>query len=374
MVLGPTSTTIGHVETFVLHVPHPTPVASAIGRHEGIGVVAVRLYTSDGPVGVGWTNVIGGKGEKAIRAFVEQEFVPIVKGRDAFEVRALWTEMYMQAMTRGRKGVAMYALSAVDIALWDVVTQAAGLPVHRYLGAVRDGIAVYGDGCWPSLSMEELEQEAAGYKELGLAGVKVKIGLDVSRSGIREDLRRIDAVRSLIGDDLLLLVDANQAYDPSTAEYVGRHLAERDTYWFEEPCIADSLGDYVRLAARSAVPIAGGENEYSRYGFRDLIERHGVDILQPDVHRVGGITEFMRIVSLADAFNLPVAPHTSYELHGQLLAAATTGLMVEYYPWFPDGFFTETFDVRGGTLAVSETPGLGVRFTEDAVTEFTVAD
>lgn len=363
-----TRTTVSHVETTVLHVPRQTPVRSAIGRYDGIGVVAVQVSTGDGLVGLGWANVIG-TGAESIKVFLDSEYVPIVKGRDAFEVRALWTEMYRHALSRGRKGVAMYALSALDIALWDIVTQAAGLPIHRYLGSVRDSVAVYGDGCWMSLSLEELEAEARRYRDLGLAGVKVKVG---GRERIKEDLARIDAVRAMLGDDSLILVDANQGYDPLTAEHVARRLAERDVYWFEEPLLADSVSDYARLARRSPVAIACGENEYSRYGFRDLIEQKAVHILQPDVHRVGGITEFMRIVALADAFNLPLAPHTSFELHSQLLAASSTALMVEYYDWFPDGFFTQEFDVRGGEVTMSQAPGIGARFHPDVLTEYAV--
>lgn len=371
--MSDSKTIITDVQTFIMNVPQPTPVESAIGRHEGIWLIGVRLRTADGIEGIGWTNLIGGRGADSVRAFIEQVYVPIISGRDAFDVRGLWTEMFMRSMTRGRKGVALYALSAVDIALWDIVTQSVGLPLHRYLGAVREEVAVYGDGLWPSLPVEKLVAEAQNYRDMGLVGAKVKIGLDTSRAGIRADMARVDAVREVIGEDMLLLIDANQAYDPLTAEFVAERLAERDAYWLEEPLLADSISDYGRFAERSAVPVATGENEYSRYGFRDLIEARGVHILQPDVHRVGGITEFMRIVALADTHNLPIAPHTSHELHAQLLSAATTALMVEYYPWLPEDFYSESFDVTGGTIAMSQTPGIGVRITEEAFARYSVS-
>lgn len=367
--------TIGRVETFALLVPQERYIASAVGRHDGLGVVGVRVHTEQGEDGVGWTSLIGSHGAASVRSFIDDVYAPLVVGQDAFDVRKLWTRMFQRSITRGRKGVPLYALSAVDIALWDAVTRAAGLPIHRYLGAVRDEVAVYGDGCWPSLSLPELLEEAQGYVELGLKGVKVKIGLDTSPAGVAEDLRRLDAVREVIGDDVALLVDANQAYDPLTAERVAHLLAERDVRWFEEPVLSDSISDQARIAERSPVPIAAGENEYSRFGYRDLIEAGGAHILQPDVHRVGGITELVRIFALADAHNLPVAPHTAYELHAQLLVTSTAGSdlsMVEYYRWFPEDVFTEDFGVRGGVLRPSQQPGVGARFTDEALRRFAV--
>lgn len=349
-----------------LRVPRDVPVRSSYATYDAIHVVAVQLETENGIVGQGWTNLIG-TGSEAVRSFLDTEYLPIVDGADALHVRELWDRMFLHSISRGRKGVAMYALSAVDIALWDIVAQRAELPLHHVLGAVRERVPVYGNGCWLSLSTDELRQEAERYVELGCVGVKVKIGTDHD-----EDLRRLAAVRDVIGPDRHLMVDANQRYDPMTAVKVARGLAEADVYWFEEPLTADSIHDYERIASQVDVPIAAGENEYSRFGFRELIEHRAVSILQPDVHRVGGITEFMRIAALAEAWNLPVAPHTSYELHTQLLGSVSTGLVAEYYDWFPEGFFQEPFPVVDGHVAIPDRPGIGARFAPDVFERFSL--
>jgi D-arabinonate dehydratase len=357
---------IVNIETSTLHIPRE-PVTSAIGTHRGITAVVVKVRNEDGQEGIGWTNVLG-SGERSIKAFLDDEFVPIAQGRFAHDVRAIWAEMFRHSLTRGRKGVPLYAMSAMDIALWDLHAIEANLPIHQLLGAVRTSVPVYGDGCWPSLTLEELEGEAQRYTDMELAGIKVKIGV----ASMKVDLARIDAVREIIGDDREIMIDANQRYDVTSAYRMARHLGERDIFWFEEPLVADSVMNYADLVRRSPVPIASGENEYSRFGFRDLIEAKAVQVLQPDVHRVGGITEFMRICALAEAFEMPVAPHTSFELQGQLVAACSTALMLEYFDWFPDGFFTEKFDVRGGLLEVCTNPGIGARISPESFERYAV--
>ena len=357
--------TIRDVETSLLHIPRP-PVTSAIGTHHGITVITVQLRTEEGREGLGWTNVLG-SGAAAIKHFLDDEFVPMLEGRRPHDVRALWTEMFRASLTRGRKGVPLYAMSAVDIALWDLVALEAELAIHDLFGAVQDSVPVYGNGCWTSLTMDELLAEAQRYVDMGLVGVKVKIGGD-----LRTDLARIDAVRDVVGEDRHIMIDANQRYDVVQAERVAHELADRGVYWFEEPILADSVQAYARLARRTRVPIATGENEYSRFGFRDLIEADGVHILQPDIHRVGGITEFLRIANLAETFDLPVAPHTSWELQGQLLVTCSTGLVLEYYDWFPEDFFTESFEIIDGHLAPSSTPGIGARIAPDSFEKYGV--
>lgn len=364
-------TVVESIDVSILQIPSRIQIATAIGKYDGIRLVVVRAHTKSGPVGMGWTNILGtGNAAEAVRAFIEGMYVPVVVGRDAHDVRALWNDLYRRSASIGRKGVAMYALAAIDIALWDVVTQTAGRALHRYFGAVHDSAVVYGAGYWMSESIDELQHDAQAHVDMGLAGVKLKIGGPIR---MQEDLARVDAVRDVVGESAQVLVDANQAYDPLSAERMARELADRGVAWFEEPLVADSVSDYARLAARSPIPIACGENEYSRFGFRDLIEQRAVHILQPDVHRVGGITEFMRIVALSDTFNLPLSPHTSMELQSQLVVTANNASMMEYYDWFEPGFFTEEFDVSGGRIVPSQRPGVGARIADEALHEFSVS-
>ena len=358
---------IASVETHALRVPRSRPVQSSYARYDALEVVSVQIRTEDGLEGLGYAKIIG-TGSASIRSFLDTEYAPLVMGRDPLEVKALWGEMFLHAQSRGRKGVAMYAMSAVDIALWDLLAQRAGMPLHHVLGAVRDRVPVYGNGCWLSLSQDELLDEVRRYVDLGCFGVKIKIGAP----DLRHDLRRLEAVREEIGDDVQLMVDANQRYDVLTAIRMSKLLEPLEVTWFEEPVSADSLHDQARVAAASPVPIAAGENEYSRHGFRDLIDHGGIHILQPDVHRVGGVTEFMRIGALADAWGLPVLPHTSYELQSQLVAALPNARGCEYYDWFPEGFFQESFEIVDGHVTVPQTPGIGSRFAPGVIEQYRV--
>ncbi len=363
--------TIDAVDVSILHVPPRRPIATALGSYDGIRLVVVRLSTSEGVDGQGWTTIIGtGNAAPAVKAFIEEMYAPFVVGRDVSEFRALWEELYRRGMSIGRKGVAMYALAALDIALWDCFTRALDVPIHRFLGKVLPSIPVYGAGYWMGDSIDDIQREAAEHMALGLCGVKLKIG---GAHRIAEDLARIDAVKEVIHADSQLLVDANQSYDPLTAERLAHQLAERGVQWFEEPLLADSISDYAKLVAKSPIPIASGENEYSRYGFRDLIEFRAVDILQPDVHRVGGITEFMRIANLAEAFNMPLSPHTALELQTQLGVACGKTTMLEMFDWYGLGFWSEELDLRDGRAYPSSTPGIGVRIGEDALMRYRVS-
>lgn len=359
---------IDAVETFVLRVPRSRPVRSSYAQYDALEVAVVRLRTADGLEGLGYAKVIG-TGSKAIQSFIDTEYAPHIMGRDPVEAKALWGEMFQHSQSRGRKGVTMYALSAVDIALWDLLAQRAGMPLHQMLGAVRDRVPVYGNGCWLSLSLDELLAEAQRYVDMGCFGVKVKIGAP----DIRTDVERVGAVRALVGDDMQLMVDANQRYDVLTALRVARALEPYDLTWFEEPVSADSIGLQARVARSSPVPIAAGENEYTRHGFRDLIQAEAVHILQPDVHRVGGVTEFVRIAALGDAFGLPVIPHTSFELHCSLVATLPNGLGCEYYDWFPEGFFAEPFSIIDGHVQVPTRAGTGTAFADGVIEEYQVA-
>lgn len=362
---------MSRVESVTVHpllVPQPRPVANALGPLSGAGVVVVELRDTDGVVGQGWSHVIGG-GPGAVAAFVREDLAPLVQGSDPDAVRATWQRMYRHTVSRGRKGVALYALSAVDLALWDLRCRAAGLPLGRALGTVRSAVPVYGDGCWVDFTTAELAEAAEDYRERGFWGVKVKVGPDLATAE-----QRVATVRETLGPAGRVMVDANQCLDLGSATRLARRLEDYDVTWLEEPLPADTPRDLAALRARTGVPLAAGENEYTRYGFRELLELGAVDVLQPDVHRAGGVTEFLRVAALAEAWNLPVAPHTSWEVHSQLLACVETGLAVEHWTWFPEDFFDERPDIVDGTALLSERPGLGSHVAGDALRRYTVPE
>jgi L-alanine-DL-glutamate epimerase-like enolase superfamily enzyme len=363
---GTPGTTVVSAEAGLLRVPRNRPVKSSYASYDALEVVTVRVRTADGLEGLGYAKIIG-TGGAAIRSFAETEYLSRLPGRDAGDIKALWEELHRHAMSRGRKGVAMYALSAVDIALWDLLAQRAGLPLHHLLGSTVDRVPVYGNGCWLSLTLPELVAEAERYAEMGCFGVKVKIG-----GRPQDDVARVRAVREAVGEDMAIMVDANSRYDPLTAIRVARLLEPFDLTWFEEPVLADSPSDYVKVTRAVNIPVAGGENEYTRYGFRELIEREALDVVQPDVHRVGGVTEFLRIAAMAEAWSLPIYPHTSYELHSQLVAAIPGARWCEYYDWLPEGFFAEDFTIVDGHVRVPTRPGIAAAFADGVHEKFGV--
>lgn len=356
--------TVTDVRVTVVEIPRSEPVSSAYATYTALGVVVVEVIADSGAVGQGWTNLIGG-GAEAVASFVRTEFAPIVLRSDPTLVRDTWERMYLSSLSRGRAGLALYALSAVDLALWDLRCRQLDAPLHAVLGASRDSVAIYGDGCWVSYSDEQLRGASKGYADRGFWGVKVKVGADPE-----DAIRRVQVVREAVGPGVRMMIDANQGYDLRSARDLADRLADEKLAWFEEPLRVDLTEDYASLTARSPIPIAAGENTYTRYGFRDLLAHRAVDIIQPDVHRVGGVTEFMRIAALAESLDIPVAPHTSWEIHSQLLTCVATGLAVEYYDWFPDDVWGTRPDINGGMVRASQEPGLGARLSTSALQRF----
>ena len=358
---------IDQVEVHHLAVPQPHPIRSSYGSAlDVLGVVVVHVRDTDGRVGEGWTYVIGG-GAESVASFLRTELVPLAVGSDPARVRDLWQRMFMHALSRGRKGVAMYALSAVDIAVWDLRARTAEQPLHAHLGSVATSVPVYGDGCWVSMTHDELRAAAQSYVDRDFWGVKLKVGADLD-----DAVRRVEVVRDVVGPSGRVMIDANQRYDLLTTRRFDAATRDLDVTWLEEPILADSLHDYARLRGTVDVPIAAGENEYSRYGFRELLEHEAVDVLQPDVHRVGGVTELMRILALADTWNVPVAPHTSWELHSQLACCGTTALVVEYYEWLPEDFFAVRPQIVDGSVLVSDVVGTGTSIDPTSLERYRV--
>jgi D-galactarolactone cycloisomerase len=264
--------------------------------------------TDEGVQGVGEAFYFGGPAE-AVAALIDDGLGPLVVGHDPFDTSVLWDRLYNLTRDQGQKGLTISAISAVDIALWDIKGKALGLPVYKLLGgAYRARARAYATGLYepqgvPSI-VAALVEEAVGYREAGFTGMKLKVGY-----GLETDESYVRAIREAIGDDIALMVDANHAYNASEAIRLARVLADYDVYWFEEPVIPEDIDGYMEVRAASDVLIAGGECEYTRYGFRQLIDCRAVDILQPDLCAAGGFTEVMKIIAMASAASIPVLPH-----------------------------------------------------------------
>jgi L-alanine-DL-glutamate epimerase-like enolase superfamily enzyme len=360
-----TGTTIQEVETIALRFPLPTPISSALAAYTHVDATAVRLRTDDGLTGFGITAGLGGAASAAIKPYIDTELAPLAIGEDGLAPEALWHRMWSPNKPRMRGGLGVWALSAVDIASWDLVGKAAGLPVHTLLGGFRDDVPVYGSGGWHSLSDAELIAECQAYAANGITAYKYKIGTGRDRD-------RTALLRREMGDGFTLLADANQRFTVTEALETARMLAEHGVAWFEEPVLADSSDDLAEVAAASPVPVAAGENVYFRWGFREICDRRAAAYLQPDVGRCGGITEFSKIAHLADAFNLALSSHLWHELSISLVGAAPSGFMVEYAELIPPDALTQPFVVSDGKIRVPDVPGHGVELTPEAQARFAV--
>lgn len=349
-----------------LRVPLRKTFQSALGTYTHLDVIVVRMRTEDGPTGTGFTMGLGGEGGAAMLPYIQNELAPLAAGQDALAPEALWHRMWAPNKARMRGGLGLYALSAVDIACWDVVAKAADLPLHRLLGGFRQKVPVYGSGGWHTLPDAELLEEAQAAAALGMRGYKLKIG--TARDG-----ERLAFLRKNMGEDFVLFCDANQNYNVREAVEVSSVLAEHGVAWFEEPVLADCVDDLAEVAERSMVPTAAGENAYMRWGFREICERRAAGFLQPDVCRCGGVTEFIKIAHLADAFNISLSSHLAHELSVSLVGATPAGYMVEYMEFFSPEDLTQDFSVREGHIQVPEAPGHGVEFTPEAIARYRVS-
>jgi L-alanine-DL-glutamate epimerase-like enolase superfamily enzyme len=362
--------TITDVTTTVLRQPELAGIQDATIRHREMGRSAlfVHIKTDAGYEGLG-------VGQTVARDIVQGVLRPLLIGQDPLCIEKLWDDMFWRVRGFGRKGVAFCAISAVDIALWDLKAKLFGVPLYRLIGPYTDRVPIYGSGGWTSFTEAELVREQTGYVERGIPRVKMKVAKDFGHAE-REDVRRLAAVRKAVGDDVEIYVDANNGYYAKQAIAMARRLAEYDVKWFEEPVLADDIAGLAAIARAIDIPVATGEHEYTRYGFKELIAQGGADIVQPDVGRVGGVSEWLKVAHLAQAFNLPVAPHAVQLVHLHLACCTPNLKVVEYLGVSEESdrvWYTEFPEPRDGYWSpYPDRPGLGLELDPDAVLKFSV--
>ncbi len=304
------------IRTIPLSYRCDPPYGSAGGMQAVRGGLLVEIDTDTGISGVGEAGVGGG----STRHVVETQLRPMLIGEDPLLIEALWQKMFARTRQFGRRGVVMNALSGIDIALWDLAGKVANLPLYRLLGACRDRVEAYASGGFyqEGKSIDDIAGEAEGYRARGFTGMKMKIGRNPSTgTHLRhlvgnarlcevepeEDIARVAAVRRALGPKAKLMVDVNCAWSPALAIEIGRELEPHKLTWIEEPVATDDIDGSARVAAALAIPIAGYETEIGLYGFRELITRGAVDIVQPDLAWSGGFSECRRIAALAQALS-----------------------------------------------------------------------
>lgn len=367
------TTRISEVRTELLRMPLPRPMmsGSSSGKKGGpvshINMPVVFITTEDGVRGLGYAwSLLGGA--TATRCVLKDDFAPLLVGEDALDNERLWNKLYRRLQTVGRVGLVTQAMSAVDLALWDIKGRVAGLPVHKLLGGRRESAPCYGsDGGWLYMTVSEMVAAFEGYLSQGMMGVKMKIG----HEDYRDDIRRVREVRKALGDDAWIAVDANQKWDLPTAMRVGRELEQLGVAWFEEPLLCEDIPGHAKLAAALDIPIAMGETLGSRFEFAAYLRANAVDIVQPDIIRVGGITETVKIVTLADVAQLPVAPHHMIECTIQVACGVMGSGPIEYMPWVA-GAFAQAARIENGNMFPPAGPGLGLEIPEEIIRKYRV--
>ncbi len=334
--------------------------------HSGLGLV--KIETDAGITGIGLGST-GGVGKATI-----ERLKPELIGEDPIDVERLWHKMWVPKLI-GRRGLTTRAISAIDIGLWDLRAKVAGLPLFKMLGGFRDQVPAYIAGGYyvEGKGLKELAEEMVGYVEMGARAVKMKIGA----VPIGEDVERVRTVREAVGPDVKLLIDANCAYRYYQAIQLAKRVEQYDPFWFEEPVAPDDYDGFRKLAAQTTIPIASGENEYTRYGFRDLIATQAVPILNADAIVLGGVTEFMKVAALAQAHDLDVAPHGAQEVHIHLVAAIANGLILEFYPSrfdpMRERIYRQPLELNDdGTVSSPDVPGIGVELNYEALEPYRV--
>ena len=347
---------ITSITTETYEWPRQKPIRNGKHTYTHVGLTLIKIETDEGITGIG----LGG-GNVVERATI-QRLTPKLVGEDPIDCERLWHTMWVPKLI-GRRGFTTRAISAIDIGLWDIRAKVASLPLYKMLGGYRNLVPAYIAGGYyeEGRGLKELAQEMESYVEMGARAVKMKVGA----ISIREDVQRVKAVREAIGPDIKLMVDANCAYRSYEAIQFARRVEEYEPFWFEEPIAPDDYDGHRRIAETTTIPIATGENEYTRYGFRDLIATKAVPILNVDAKHVGGITEFMKVVALAQAHDLDIAPHGSQDIHVHLVAAIANGLILEFYPDTFNPLRREMYNSvlelnEDGTVSPPDTPGIGI--------------
>ena len=353
--------------------PRPRPIRNGRLTYATSTTCVVEVLTDEQVTGVGLgVGVMLPGGEQVVGALVGV-FQEMLRGSDPLANERLWSLMW-QPKLLGRRGVEIRVLSMIDIALWDIKAKVSNLPLHQMLGSFVEAVPYYVAGGYyeEGKDLAALADEMCGYVDGGAGGVKMKIG-GVS---VADDLRRVEAVRAALGTDVKLMVDANGAYDTATAVRMARALEPFDITWFEEPVEPDNYTGYAAVSQASSIPVAGGENEATRYGFRDLIAVGHPSVINPDAEILGGVTEYVKVAALAQSSGIAIAPHGRAELHAQLTCALPNGLMVEYYKDNVDPLATrlipERPPIRDGLIFPSQRPGIGIVVDEEAAVEFRV--
>ena len=360
--------TITAAEAWLVDLPVETVRTDAVQAFIKQETIFVRLGTSDGGEGIGYSYTIG-TGGRAVLEMLRGGLLAAVIGQDADRPEAVWHAARNSTRATTVGAITSLALAAIDTAVWDSRSRRTGIALWKLAGGASPSVPVYDtEGGWLHLSQDELVAQAVATQERGMPGSKIKVGL----ADANEDRARLAAVRAAVGPAFHIMIDANQSFTAAEAVRRARLFDDLDLFWFEEPLPADDIAGHQRLAASTAVPVAVGESMYSAGHFAEYLHRGAASIVQVDVARVGGITPWLKVAHLAETFNVQVAPHFLMELHVSLACAVPNALYVEHIPQLR-AVTTSEIVIRDGRAEAPNTPGLGILWDLDAMDGLRVA-
>jgi L-alanine-DL-glutamate epimerase-like enolase superfamily enzyme len=349
---------ITRLDTGFYRIPLDVPLSdSTHGTMTSFELVSARVTDADGATGTGYTYTTGHNGG-AIAHLLAREIPGLVESEDGDRIEHLWQKVWWGLHYGGRGGPSVLALSALDMALWDLKARRAKLPLWRLLGGHDPAVPCYAGGIDLDLTVKDLLKQTDGNLAKGFRAIKMKAG----RARLSEDVERIRAMRKHLGDGFPLMVDANMKWTVDEAIRRARAFAPCDLVWLEEPIIPDDVAGHVRIVREGGVPIATGENLRTLWEFKALISAGGVGFPEPDVTNCGGVTTFMKIAHLAEAYNLPVTSHGAHDVAVHLLAACPNRSYLEAHGFGLDRYIAEPLVLKDGCATAGEKPGHGISF------------
>lgn len=357
------------IEVIILQRKSETAIRDAIHTFADPVTLVTKVHTDSGITG--WATTHFGTSQAAaqvMKVTLEHELAPVIAGENPFFAKAIREKLWNATEYHAVHGITHWAIAAIDLCLWDIVGKALQKPVSQVLGAHRDRIPAYAMVGWYFDDIEWFKEQCAAAVEQGFRAVKIKVG----RGSIDEDVRRFEAAREAVGPSVRIMVDANQTFNEAEALQRGRIYQELGAYWYEEPLPPHQDEALARLAEQLDIPIASGENHYTKYAFLNLFRLGAVDIAQPDNRRAGGVTEWMEIGALAAAYNIPVASHGGGPANVHMLCAMPTAIYLESGLRSADEPHVVPLRMEDGCVICPDEPGLGTELRSDYVEKYRI--
>jgi len=342
----------------MVSIPFEKDISSSTVTLKGYDFIIITLQTDEGIDGLGHV-MTPGYGTSAIYSVIKDDLCPILIGRDPFQPEYIWEEMWNKTKFFGQYGVTIFGMAAIDMCVWDIIGKACNQPLYKILGAYSYNIPVYASGGWLSYSIEELIREVEDYMNEGYDSVKIKIG----HENPEKDYQRIKAVRKVVGENVRIMVDANQKWSASEAIQIGKKLQDLGVTWFEEPIQADDLEGHSKVTEALNLDIAAGESVYALNGFKNLITNSSLNVVQINYFRAGGITQWRKIAALAKAWNLPVSSQSNIEVQVHLMTTIPNSLIMENHTMlrkYMKKVFKQLPQIKNNTIRPMDVPGVGL--------------